>query len=70
MTTTQTVGSGKYTYDMITDWAQVPDGWKMPAAAVYGDSKDNVYCFNRDPEHPVMIVDRQGTEQCETATGV
>ena len=60
MTTTQTVGSGKYTYDMITDWAQVPDGWKMPAAAVYGDSKDNVYCFNRDPEHPVMIFDRQG----------
>ena len=32
----------------------------MPAAAVYGDSKDNVYCFNRNPDHPVMIFDREG----------
>ncbi len=60
MTTTQTVGSGQYTYDVDFHWAKVPEGWNMPAAAVYGDSKDRVYCFNRDPGHPVMIFDREG----------
>ena len=60
MTTREIVGSGKYTYEMHTDWAKVPEGWAMPAAAVYGDSQDRVYCFNRDPDHPVMIFDREG----------
>ena len=60
MTTRSIVGSGEYTYEMHTDWAKVPEGWAMPAAAVYGDSQDRVYCFNRDPDHPVMIFDREG----------
>jgi hypothetical protein len=38
MTTSKTVGSGKYTYRMDEDWAKVPDGWDIPAAAVAGDS--------------------------------
>ena len=54
------VGSGIYTYEMHTDWAKLPEGWAMPAAAVYGDSQDNVYCFNRDPDHPIVIFDREG----------
>ena len=29
------VGSGKFTYEMHTDWAKLPEGWAMPAAAVY-----------------------------------
>ena len=32
MTTTNTVGSGKYTYTMDQDWAKLPEGWDMPAA--------------------------------------
>ena len=60
MTTTQIVGSGKFTYKMEEDWAKVPEGWKMPAAAVYGDSQDRVYCFNRDLDHPIVIFDREG----------
>ncbi len=60
MTTTTTVGSGKYTYEMHADWAKLPDGWKMPAAAVYGDSQDRIYCFNRDPGHPIVIFDKDG----------
>ena len=60
MTATTTVGAGKYTYDVDEDWAKLPEGWEMPAAAVYGDSKDRVYCFNRDPEHPICIFDRDG----------
>ena len=60
MAATTTVGSGKYTYEVDEDWAKLPEGWEMPAAAVYGDSKDRVFCFNRDPEHPVCIFDREG----------
>jgi DNA-binding beta-propeller fold protein YncE len=60
MTTTTTVGSGKYTYEMHTDWAKLPEGQAMPAAAVYGDSKDRVYCFNRNLDHPIQIFDREG----------
>ena len=32
----------------------------MPAAAVAGDSQDRIYCFNRDPDHPIVIFDREG----------
>ena len=60
-TTITTVGSGKYTYEVHDDWARLPDGWVMPAAAVTVDAQDRVYCFNRSPEHPVMVFDRDGT---------
>jgi DNA-binding beta-propeller fold protein YncE len=45
---------------MDEDWAKIPEGWEMPAAAVSGDSQDRVYCFNRDPDHPIVIFDREG----------
>lgn len=70
MTTTNTVGSGKYTYTMDENWAKVPEGWAMPAAAVYGDSQDRVYCFNRDPDHPVVIFDREGNYLSHWGAGV
>ena len=60
MAAVSTVGTGKYTYEVNEDWAKLPDGWEMPAAAVYGDSQDRVYCFNRDPDHPICIFDRDG----------
>ena len=60
MATVSTVGAGKYTYEVDEEWAKLPEGWEMPAAAVYGDSQDRVYCFNRDPDHPICIFDRDG----------
>jgi DNA-binding beta-propeller fold protein YncE len=60
MTTGTLVGSGKYTYEVNEDWAKLPAGWNMPAAAVAVDSQDRVYCFNRDPHHPIVIFDRHG----------
>jgi DNA-binding beta-propeller fold protein YncE len=54
------VGSGKHTYEVQEDWAKVPEGWTMPAAAVTVDSQDRVYCFNRAPDHPVVVFDRDG----------
>ena len=55
-----TVGNGKYTYEVNPEWARLPVGWEMPAAAVYGDSHDRVFCFNRNPDHPIVIFDRDG----------
>ena len=54
------VGSGAYTYEVLEDWARVPDGWEMPAAAVTVDSQDRVYCFNRTLDHPIVVFDRDG----------
>ena len=60
MTTTKIVGDGKFSYEMQEDWAKLPEGWGMPAAAVAGDSRDRIYCFNRDPDHPIVVFDREG----------
>ena len=60
MTSSNIVGSGDFSYEMNPDWAKLPEGWEMPTAAVYGDSQDRVYAFNRDPEHPVCIFDKDG----------
>jgi streptogramin lyase len=54
------VGSGKYTYEVNENWARLPEGWEMPAAAVAVDSQDRVYCYNRALDHPIIIFDREG----------
>ena len=56
-----TVGSGKYQYEVNEDWAHLPEGWEMPAAAVAVDSQDRVYAFDRSTDHPVVIFDRDGS---------
>src|SRR5947208_2116244 len=71
MSTTATiVGNGKYTYEVREDWAKLPDGWTMPAAAVTVDSQDRVYCFNRTPDHPVVVFDRDGNYLHSWGAGV
>jgi DNA-binding beta-propeller fold protein YncE len=54
------VGSGKYTYKVNEDWARPPENVEIKACAVSVDSQDRVYCFNRNPQHPVVIFDRDG----------
>jgi sugar lactone lactonase YvrE len=54
------VGEGKHTYEVHEDWARPPQGVDILAASVTVDSKDNVYCFNRVKEHPVVVFDREG----------
>jgi len=55
-----TVGSGKYTYELIEDWARLPAGKVIgPASSVATDSHDRVYIFQRT-EPPVMVFDREG----------
>ncbi len=57
---TTTLGSGNFKYEVIQDWAKIPDGWSFTdVAAVAVDHKDHVYVFNRG-EHPMMVFDRDG----------
>ena len=55
-----TVGSGRYTYEMVEDWAKLPRGQsfdKVTSVAV--DSRDRVYVFQRtDP--PILVFGRDG----------
>jgi DNA-binding beta-propeller fold protein YncE len=55
-----TVGSGKYTYEVVEDWAKLPAGMTFgTVSAVATDSQDRVYAFQR-AEPPVVVFDRQG----------
>ena len=55
-----TVGSGQYTYEVIEDWAKLPEGESFAmVSAMATDSEDRVYAFQRkDP--PVVIFDTDG----------
>src|SRR5262245_32658213 len=54
------VGSGKHIYEVREDWAREPAGIDVLAASVTVDAKDNVYCFSRNKDHPVVVFDRDG----------
>jgi hypothetical protein len=55
-----TYGSGKYTYELVDNWAKLPEGWSfVDIGGMAVDLKDNLYVFNRSP-HPLMILDRNG----------
>ncbi len=55
-----TLGSGGYTYEVIDNWAKIPEGWSFrEVGGVGADANDNVYVFNRG-EHPMMVFDRDG----------
>jgi DNA-binding beta-propeller fold protein YncE len=55
-----TVGTGKYTYELIQDWAKLPAGQDFgTVSAVASDSQDRVYVFQRK-EPPVVVFDRNG----------
>ena len=59
----ETVGSGKYTYRLIENWAKLPAGETFAhVSAIAVDSQDQVYVFQRkDP--PVVVFDRDGNYQ-------
>ena len=55
-----TVGTGKYTYELVDDWAKLPAGWTLGQTGIVTDSRDRVYLFNRSA-HPLIVLDRDGT---------
>ena len=56
-----TVGTGRYRYELVENWAKLPAGETFGnVSAVATDSHDQVYVFQRkDP--PVLVFDRDGT---------
>ncbi len=55
-----TLGTAKYTYEVVENWAKLPEGWSFKEVASVGvDANDNVYAFNRGV-HPMMVFDRHG----------
>jgi len=53
-------GSGKYTYEVVEGWGELPNDWGfLDVAGVGTDSRDNVYVFNRGA-HPIVVFDRDG----------
>lgn len=56
-----TVGSGNFTYELIQDWAKLPEGQTFgTVSAVATDSKDRVYVFQRK-EPPVRMFNPDGS---------
>ncbi len=53
-------GSGEYTYELLDNWAKLPEGWSfLDVGGLTVDSQDRIYVFNRSP-HPVTIHERDG----------
>ena len=54
------LGTEKFTYEVVENWAKVPEGWSFKEVGGVGvDAQDNVYVFNRGL-HPMMVFDRDG----------
>jgi DNA-binding beta-propeller fold protein YncE len=54
------LGKETYTYEVVENWAKLPDGWSFKEVGGVGvDAQDNVYVFNRGV-HPMMVFDRDG----------
>jgi DNA-binding beta-propeller fold protein YncE len=51
--------AGRRQYELVSDWAQLPDGWVLGQTAIATDSADRVYLFNRS-DHPLIVLDRDG----------
>jgi DNA-binding beta-propeller fold protein YncE len=54
------VGAGRHRFIQDENWARLPAHIELKAAAVTVDAQDRVFCFNRNPDHPVLVFDRDG----------
>jgi DNA-binding beta-propeller fold protein YncE len=55
------IGGERFRYEVLADWAKLPEGWSfLEAVDVAVDSQDNVYVFCRG-KHPVIIFDSEGS---------
>ena len=55
------IGSGDFKYEAVDGWPTLPKDSRLietPGVAV--DSQDEIYAFSRNPEHPIMVFDRDG----------
>ena len=54
------VQTDKHDYDLVQDWARLPEGWSFGVvSSVATDSRDRVYVYQRkDP--PIVVFDSEG----------
>ncbi len=53
-------GTGKYRYELVDDWAKLPDGESFfDIGGISIDSSDRLYIFNRG-RRPMMVFDSEG----------
>ncbi len=53
-------GSGRFQYELVPGWAQVPDGWSfVDIGGIAIDGEDNVYVLSRS-EYPVLVFNSDG----------
>jgi DNA-binding beta-propeller fold protein YncE len=64
-----TVGTGKYTYELMDDWARLPEGWVLGQTGIVTDSRDRVFLFNRS-DHPLIVLDADGSYYTSWGEGV
>ncbi len=65
-----TVQSGNYAYDVIEDWAKLPQGWTLGIlVGVAVDSQDRVYVCQQRQDPPILVFDRQGVYLTSWGTG-
>jgi DNA-binding beta-propeller fold protein YncE len=64
-----TVGTGKYTYELVENWEKLPAGWVLGQTAIVTDSRDQVYLFNRG-DHPLIVLERNGSFLTSWGEGV
>lgn len=63
-------GSGSHRYEIVENWASLPDGWSFPdVGGMAVDGSDRLYVFNRST-HPVMVFDRGGSLVSSWGEGV
>ena len=70
MTDAVRLGSGRFTYEVVIGWEDMPPGYSWTdAAAVAVDSQDRVYVFNRG-DHPMIVFDSDGNFLSSWGEGV
>ena len=56
-----TAGSGSYQYEVIENWAKLPQGWQFGIlVGVAVDSLDRVYVCHQRQDPPIIVFDREG----------
>src|SRR5215467_7348491 len=65
------VGTGEYAYEALRAWQQLPAGVSLvetPGVAV--GARDRVYALTRNPAHPVIVFEPEGTFVASFGQGV
>ena len=64
-----TVGTDVYTYEVVENWARLPQGYTLGQVEPAVDREDEVYLFNRS-DHPLIVCDRGGNFLSDWGQGV